>query len=68
MTVSNATSTPTQFADLASRKIAYRMFGTGTPLILAVRFRGTLDVWDPLFLARKIHGEQAGVAQGIEIV
>jgi pimeloyl-ACP methyl ester carboxylesterase len=50
MTVSNATSTPTQFADLASRKIAYRMFGTGTPLILAVRFRGTLDVWDPLFL------------------
>ncbi|MDK4716029.1 alpha/beta hydrolase [Rhizobium sp. CNPSo 4039] len=50
MALSKADAAPTKFADLSSRKIAYRMFGSGTPLVLAVRFRGTLDAWDPLFL------------------
>jgi len=40
----------TQYANIDNKKIAYRKFGNGTPLILANRFRGTLDTWDPLFL------------------
>jgi len=45
-----ASTTSTKFADLGDRKIAYRKFGSGTPLVLNIRFRGTLDSWDPLFL------------------
>lgn len=45
-----ASTTPTKFANLGDRTLAYRMFGMGTPLVLNVRFRGVLDSWDPLFL------------------
>lgn len=45
-----ASTSPTRFADLGDRKIAYRKFGSGTPLVLNIRFRGTIDLWDPLFL------------------
>lgn len=45
-----ASTTSTKFADLEDRKIAYRRFGKGTPLVLNIRFRGTMDSWDPLFL------------------
>ncbi len=45
-----ASTTPTKFAELADRTIAFRKFGKGAPLVLNVRFRGTLDSWDPLFL------------------
>lgn len=31
-------------------KIGYRKQGNGTPIVLANRFRGTLDTWDPLFI------------------
>ncbi|RZT10206.1 Pimeloyl-ACP methyl ester carboxylesterase [Duganella sp. CF402] len=40
----------TQFADINGRRLAYRTFGSGRPLLLCVRFRGTMDSWDPLFL------------------
>lgn len=40
----------TQFADLGNRKLAYRSIGSGSPMILANRFRGDLDKWDPKFL------------------
>lgn len=46
----NALTTETQYANIDNKKIAYRKFGNGTPIILANRFRGTLDTWDPLFL------------------
>ncbi len=46
----NALTTETQYANIDNKKIAYRKFGNGTPLMLANRFRGTLDTWDPLFL------------------
>lgn len=46
----NASNAKTQYAEIGSRKIAYRSIGKGTPIILANRFRGTLDTWDPLFL------------------
>lgn len=53
-------STPTQFVELADRRLAYRTFGVGKPLVLAVRFRGTMDSWDPLFL-------DALVGQGFQV-
>jgi len=46
----NALTTETQYATIDNKQIAYRKIGTGTPIILANRFRGTLDTWDPLFL------------------
>lgn len=46
----NALTTETKFAIIDNKKIAYRKIGNGTPIILANRFRGTLDTWDPLFL------------------
>lgn len=46
----NAVTTETQYANIDDKQIAYRKIGNGTPIILANRFRGTLDTWDPLFL------------------
>jgi pimeloyl-ACP methyl ester carboxylesterase len=46
----NALTTATQYANIDNKQIAYRKIGDGTPIILANRFRGTLDTWDPLFL------------------
>lgn len=46
----NAVTTETQYALIDNKQIAYRKIGNGTPIILANRFRGTLDTWDPLFL------------------
>lgn len=45
-----ALTAPNRFVEANGRRIAYRTFGTGPNLVLAVRFRGTMDVWDPLFL------------------
>lgn len=44
-------STETKYALIGNQKIAYRKIGKGSPIIIANRFRGTLDTWDPLFLA-----------------
>ncbi|KIC94497.1 alpha/beta fold hydrolase [Flavihumibacter solisilvae] len=46
----SAASVPTLFVNVYGDRIAYREFGTGTPILLANRMRGTLDTWDPLFL------------------
>ncbi|MBC9250879.1 alpha/beta hydrolase [Pseudomonas alcaligenes] len=40
---------PNQFVEVNGR-LAYRVIGQGIPLLLCVRFRGTMDSWDPLFL------------------
>lgn len=45
-----ATRAATQFVEVAANRIAYRSIGSGTPMILLSRMRGTLDTWDPLFL------------------
>ena len=45
-----AVNTPTQYATIDNKQIGYRKIGNGKPIILANRFRGTLDTWDPLFL------------------
>ncbi|MCI1036284.1 alpha/beta fold hydrolase [Pseudomonas putida] len=41
---------PTKFIDLNDRRLAYRTIGSGQPIVLLVRYRGTMDDWDPLFL------------------
>lgn len=45
-----ARSVPTRFVEAGERTFAYRMFGEGPPLVLALRFRGVMDDWDPDFL------------------
>ncbi len=40
----------THFATVGGDSIAFRTIGSGSPLLLANRLRGTLDTWDPLFL------------------
>lgn len=47
---SEALNSKTQMANLTNRKLAFRSIGKGSPLILANRFRGDLDKWDPAFL------------------
>lgn len=45
-----ALTAPNQIVEVDGRNIAYRTFGTGPNLVLCVRLRGTMDMWDPLFL------------------
>ncbi len=45
-----ALSAPNETVEVDSRKLAYRRFGTGPNLVLCTRLRGTMDMWDPLFL------------------
>lgn len=49
-TVATALTAPNQFVEADGRRLAYRRFGNGPHLVLCVRLRGTMDVWDPLFL------------------
>jgi pimeloyl-ACP methyl ester carboxylesterase len=41
---------PNQYVQVNGNKIAYRYIGSGSPIVLANRMRGTLDTWDPVFL------------------
>jgi pimeloyl-ACP methyl ester carboxylesterase len=43
-------SAPTQYVDVAGRRLAYRSIGAGKPIVFCTRFRGNLDLWDPVFL------------------
>lgn len=47
-----ALTAPNRFIEAGGRRLAYRRFGHGADLVLCVRLRGTMDVWDPLFLDR----------------
>ena len=40
----------TQYVDVNGRRLAYRSVGVGKPMVLCTRFRGNMDLWDPLFL------------------
>jgi pimeloyl-ACP methyl ester carboxylesterase len=46
----SARTAPTRFVERNGRRLAYRMIGDGPPLVLCLRLRGVLDVWDPAFL------------------
>lgn len=45
-----ALTTPNRSVEVNGRSLAFRRFGQGPELVLCVRFRGTMDSWDPLFL------------------
>lgn len=45
-----AETAPTHHVEVEGNRVAYRRIGSGSPLLLANRMRGTLDTWDPLFL------------------
>ena len=45
-----AAAAETRTVQVGSDRIAYRTLGSGSPLVLVNRFRGTLDTWDPAFL------------------
>jgi pimeloyl-ACP methyl ester carboxylesterase len=49
-TLSEALNSKTKFIEVNGQKFAYRSIGTGLPVIMLNRFRGTLDTWDPAFL------------------
>jgi len=51
----------TQFLESGGRKLAYRSVGKGKPIVLAHRFRGVLDLWDPAFI-------DALAAQGFRVI
>ncbi|MGB5958383.1 alpha/beta fold hydrolase [Pseudomonas sp.] len=48
--LSQAATTKTNYVQINGNRIAYRAIGSGSPIVLANRMRGTLDTWDPLFL------------------
>jgi pimeloyl-ACP methyl ester carboxylesterase len=56
-----AAHAPTQFVEVSGRRLAYRRIGSGKPLLLCTRFRGTLDTWDPAFLSELAQ-------QGLEVI
>lgn len=45
-----AATVENSYTDVNGDRIAYRSIGTGSPILLANRMRGTIDTWDPLFL------------------
>lgn len=59
--LSGTVAAPTRFIEAQGRRLAYRDVGTGMPLVLCTRFRGTLDYWDPAFL-------DALVAHGFRVI
>ena len=44
------TQASNQFVETQGRRLAYRSVGEGRPIVLCVRFRGTMDSWDPAFI------------------
>jgi pimeloyl-ACP methyl ester carboxylesterase len=55
------TQAPNQYAEINGRQLAYRSVGKGKPMVLCVRFRGTMDSWDPAFI-------DALVDQGFQVI
>ncbi len=45
-----ALTAPNQTVHVDGRTLAYRSFGSGPNMVLCVRLRATMDMWDPLFL------------------
>jgi pimeloyl-ACP methyl ester carboxylesterase len=45
-----AVEAPTRTIKVGDDTVAYRTLGSGRPLLMVNRFRGTVDTWDPAFL------------------
>ena len=50
MTGASSAVTSQATARVRGHPVAYRTLGTGQPIVLLQRFRGTMDDWDPAFL------------------
>jgi pimeloyl-ACP methyl ester carboxylesterase len=48
--LSQAVNSKTKCIEVNEQRFAYRSIGTGLPIIVLNRFRGTLDTWDPSFV------------------
>jgi pimeloyl-ACP methyl ester carboxylesterase len=62
MTIYSHQDAPTQYAEAAGIRFAYRRFGQpgGVPLVFFMHFTGTMDHWDPLVTD--------GLAEGREVI
>lgn len=49
-TGTGAAAAETRSVQVGADRIAYRRLGSGDPIVLVNRFRGTVDTWDPAFL------------------
>jgi pimeloyl-ACP methyl ester carboxylesterase len=49
-TLSEAVNSKTKFVEVNGQRFSYRSYGSGLPIIMLNRFRGTLDTWDPAFI------------------
>lgn len=50
LTSSSYTFAPNAWVSVNDRKLAYRTVGQGPAIVLCMRFRGTMDAWDPAFI------------------
>lgn len=50
MTTTSYIAAPNQFVEANGRTLAYRSVGSGKPILLCTRFRGSMDAWDPAFI------------------
>jgi hypothetical protein len=46
-TAATAVTASNQYVDVVGGRLAYRSIGEGTPIVLCMRFRGNIDLWDP---------------------
>lgn len=46
----SASTAETNFVEVGGVKLAYREVGSGDPIIMLNRLRGTIDTWDPAFI------------------
>ena len=46
----SASTVETKFVDVGGVKLGYREVGSGDPIIMFTRLRGTIDTWDPAFI------------------
>jgi pimeloyl-ACP methyl ester carboxylesterase len=46
----SASTAETKFVDVGGVKLGYREVGSGDPIIMFTRLRGTIDTWDPAFV------------------
>jgi pimeloyl-ACP methyl ester carboxylesterase len=52
---------PTLVADTAAGPVGYREFGTGSPILLVMGLGGSMDDWQPAFIARLATGHKVVV-------
>jgi len=57
-TRTGAAAAPTKVIRVGELEVGYREVGSGAPLVLLQRFRGTMDHWDPEFLDRLAEGRR----------